>query len=278
MNEVYDLHCHSHFSDGALSPTELVQRAHENAVTHLALTDHDTMAGIAEAQAAVANNQLPLQIVPGVEITCRWQQHEIHLMGLNVQADSPELQELLAQQQQKRRDRYAGMCAKLNRAGINVQPPLAEALTMPTRKHLADALVAGEWVTSFEMAFRRYLAKGQQAYVQAEWVSLEAAIATIKAAGGTAVLAHPHAYKLSNKWLRRLLHEAKEQGLDGLEVAIGAQSPGNRLALATFAQEIGLLASSGSDFHAPGRWRELGKNLCLPEGCMPIWTQWQTIH
>ncbi|MDT7524522.1 MULTISPECIES: PHP domain-containing protein [Idiomarinaceae] len=275
MTLCYDLHCHSNYSDGGLTPADLVARAHHYGVTHLAITDHDTIDALPAARAAITQQQLPLTLVNGVELTCRWQQHEIHLVGVNFDAEDDKLRQLLAQQQQVRRDRYAGMVAKLAKAGIAIEPPLAEQLTMPTRKHLAEALLEGGWVSSFEAAFRRYLGKGQQAYVAAEWVDLATAIATIKAAGGSTVLAHPHAYQLSNKWLRRLLQDAKADNLDALEVAIGAQSPGHREALATFASEIGLLASAGSDFHNPGRWRELGKNLCLPAHCVPIWNTWQ---
>lgn len=274
MTDVYDLHCHSNFSDGTLSPAELVSRAVENGVTHLALTDHDSVAGLEAAQTAIAQQKMPLQLINGTEVTCRWEQFEIHVVGLNFDRNAQSVQQLLNAQQAKRRQRYQAMVDKLHKAGITIQPPLAQEMTMPTRKHLADALVNEGWVSSFETAFRRYLGKGQLAYVATEWATLADAAAAIKAAGGVSVIAHPHAYKLSNKWLRRLLNEAKIDGIDGVEVAIGAQAPGDREALATFAEDIGLLASAGSDFHLPGRWRELGKNLCLPERCVPIWSQW----
>ncbi|WP_233340216.1 PHP domain-containing protein [Pseudidiomarina tainanensis] len=270
----YDLHCHSYYSDGALSPADLIQRACEQGVTHLALTDHDSVDGVSEAQAFIEQHRLPIELIVGTEITCSWEGFEIHLVALNFNADASSMKELLMQQQQCRRDRYQAMVAKLHKAGIDVQPPMAQAMTMPTRKHLADALVDGGWVCSFETAFRRYLGKGQQAYVATQWVTLADAVTAVAAAGGVTVIAHPHAYQLSNKWLRRLLTHAKDVGVTGVEVAIGTQSPGQREALATFAEEIGLAASVGSDFHYPARWRELGKNLCLPERCVPIWTLW----
>ncbi|MBY6064717.1 PHP domain-containing protein [Pseudidiomarina sediminum] len=274
MSECYDLHSHSHYSDGELAPAELVSRAAEHGVTHLALTDHDTVSGLAAAHAAVQQQGLALTLINGVEITCGWQGFEIHLMGLNIDPKHPELQQLLQAQQQLRCNRYEQMLAKLHKAGIDVQPPLAAEMTMPTRKHLADALVEQGWVKDFATAFRRYLGKGQQAYCATEWCDLATAIQVIRAAGGHSALAHPHAYQLSNKWLRRLLQEAKDYGLDGVEVAVGQQSPGQRMALATMAQELGLKASAGSDFHGPRPWRELGKNLCLPANTVPIWQQW----
>ncbi len=262
-------------SDGVLSPSELVQRAAHFGVQQLAITDHDTIAALAPARAAVAELQLPLQLITGVELTCRWQNHEIHLVALNFDPQHQGLQQLLTQQQQQRRDRYAAMVARLDYLGLAIIPPAVQQLTMPTRKHLADALVEQGKVSSVEAAFQRYLGAGKLAYIKAEWVSLEQAIAVVKAAGGCSVIAHPHAYQLSNKWLRRLFSEGKAAGLDAIEVATGAQAPGQREALGLMAVELELAASVGSDFHAPLRWRELGKNLCLPPSCVPIWTQWQ---
>ncbi|CAB0150398.1 5'-3' exoribonuclease [Pseudidiomarina piscicola] len=275
MSTLYDLHCHSHFSDGELAPEELVQRAAAHGVTHLALTDHDTVAGLADAEAAITTHELDIELINGVEITCSWQNFEIHLVGLNVDPHHPALLELLASQQQLRHERYQYMLSKLHKAGIEVTPPLSADLTMPTRKHLAEALVEQGWVKDFDSAFKRYLGKGQQAYCATEWCDFAQAIDAVHAAGGSAVLAHPHAYQLSNKWLRKLLREAKSDGLDGVEVAISQQSPGQRLALATMAKELGLAASVGSDFHGPRPWRELGKNLCLPPDTVPIWQNWQ---
>lgn len=274
MSQVYDLHCHTHLSDGLLSPAELVQRAAHFGVQQLAITDHDTIAALAPARAAIAEQQLPLQLINGVELTCRWHNHEIHLVALNFDAHHAGLLELLAQQQQQRRDRYAAMVARLDYLGLAIEPPAVQQLTMPTRKHLADALVEQGKVSSVEAAFQRYLGSGKLAYIKAQWVELEQAIEVVKAAGGSSIIAHPHAYQLSNKWLRRLFGEGKDAGLDGIEVAIGAQAPGQREALALMAKELDLAASVGSDFHAPLRWRELGKNLCLPPSCVPIWTQW----
>jgi len=272
---IYDLHCHTTQSDGALTPTELVRRAHEKGVDVLAITDHDSMAAVAEAEHVIASDGLALQLVTGVEITCRWQQHEIHLLGLNLDPSAPELVALLSAQQQKRQQRFTQMLAKLANAGIDVQQECAGIEGMPTRKHIADAMLNKGVITSFDAAFRRMIGKGQFAYVQAEWCALEDAIAVINAAGGDAIIAHPHAYQLSNKWLRKLFTQAKDAGVSGLEVAIGQQSPGDRAALAGFAKDYELYASAGSDFHAPKPWRELGKNLCLPDGCVPIWSKWQ---
>lgn len=270
----YDLHCHSNYSDGTLSPEALVLRAAERGVTHLAVTDHDTIAGLPSALHAIQHHQLDLKLIPGVEITTRWEDFEIHLVALQFDEQSDQLNALLQQQQQRRLVRFEGMLAKLHKAGLPVTVPAFNEAQMPTRKHLADALVEQDLVSSFEGVFRRYLGKGQLAYIKAEWIDLETAIATVAAAGGVSIIAHPHAYQLSNKWLRRLLTEAKLAGVSGMEVAVGQQSPGQREALATFATELELYASAGSDFHYPSNWRDLGKNIVLPEGCVPIWEHW----
>ena len=275
MSLIYDLHCHTNLSDGVLSPAELVQRAAHFGVQQLAITDHDTIAALAPARAAITEQQLSVNLINGVELSCRWHNHEIHLVALNFDPEHADLLRLLAQQQQQRRERYAAMVARLDYLGLAIMPPEVDQLTMPTRKHLADALVAQGKVSSVEAAFQRYLGAGKLAYIKAQWVELEQAIAAVKAAGGSTVIAHPHAYQLSNKWLRRLFSEAKAAGLDAIEVAIGAQAPGQREALALMAKELELAASVGSDFHAPLRWRELGKNLCLPPSCVPIWAKWQ---
>ena len=268
----YDLHCHSVYSDGVLTPQQLVYRAVERELNYLAITDHDSIAGFAEAEQVIRSEQPQLRLITGVELTCQWQGFEIHLVGLNFDPSSLELQQLLALQQQRRRERFAAMLAKLKHIGFVLElDAMLESATMPTRKHIADALVESGQVSSFDGVFRRYLGKGQQAYIKPEWCDLETAISAVQRAGGKTAIAHPHAYKFSNKWLRRLFSEAKEFGLDAIEVALSQQAPGQRDALAGFAKDLELACSVGSDFHAPRPWRDLGKNLCLPAGCMPIW-------
>lgn len=270
----YDLHCHSTHSDGSLSVSELLHRACEQKVEMLALTDHDSINGLAEGRDVIEQNDLPLTLINGVEISCEWHQFEIHLVGLNFDAENEVLNRLLEAQQHRRKERFHAILEKLFQRGIRVTE--AECLTegMPTRKHIADAMVKKGIVNKVQQAFDRYIGKGSSAYVKPGWCSIPEAIEAIHAAGGSTVLAHPHGYKLSNKWLRRLLVDAKENGLDGMEVSLCQQTAGHREALAAMSQEYGLLASQGSDFHHPGHWRELGKNLCLPAHCVPIWTHW----
>ncbi|MCA1768276.1 MAG: PHP domain-containing protein [Idiomarina sp.] len=208
------------------------------------------------------------------EISCRWESFEIHVLGLNFNPDNEHLKNLLAQQQQRRHERFSAILEKLEKRGVMLSAEECHVDGMPTRKHIADTLVEKGIVSHPQKAFDHYIGKGSSAYVTPQWCDIPEAINAIHKAGGQAVLAHPHGYKMSNKWLRRLLVEGKEWGLDGMEVSLSQQSPGHRDALAKMSQQYDLLASQGSDFHYPGNWRELGKNLCLPADCVPIWEHW----
>ncbi len=269
-----DLHCHSNYSDGQLAVDELLQRAVANDIDVLAITDHDTVDGSLAAADYLQRQPLPLTLVGGVELSCQWHAFEIHIVGLNVDCHHSALQQLLQRQQQAREQRFTQMLEKLEKRGVMLTREECRISAMPTRKHIADALVEKGVVERPQQAFDRYIGKGNSAYVKAQWCDIETAIAAIHAAGGDAVLAHPHAYKLSNKWLRKLCQEAKSWGLDGIEVSISQQPLGQRNALAEFATDYQLKASQGSDFHHPNGWRDLGKNLCLPEQCVPIWSEW----
>jgi len=271
---VYDLHCHSTHSDGSLSVSELLHRACEQEVDVLAITDHDCVDGLPEANSLIAQESLPIKLINGVEISCRWHSFEIHIVGLNIDPEEGQLKALLNEQQQRRYDRFDAMLEKLYQRGVSLSAEDCQADGMPTRQHSADAMVRKGTVSKPQQAFDRYIGKGSSAYVKPEWCNIPEAIDAIHSAGGKAVLAHPHGYKMSNKWLRKLLVEGKEWGLDAMEVSLCQQSPGHRDALAKMSREYGLLASQGSDFHYPGNWRELGKNLCLPADCVPIWEHW----
>lgn len=270
---IYDLHSHSTASDGTLTPTELVARAVEQGVDVLALTDHDTVAGVAEAK-KVAETQ-PLRLISGVEISILWQEKSIHLAALNVDETSPALLALLAKQAEMRQARAEKIGEKLAKAGIPNAYEGAKALASGevTRAHYARFLTAEGYVRDAEQAFRRYLSQGKPAYVKPIWCSLEEAIDVTHQAGGLICVAHPLRYKMTATWIRRLIAAFKQAGGDGLEVAGCAQTPDQRQLLTRWANEFDLYASAGSDFHYPAGWIELGRGLSLPSECKPIWTQ-----
>ncbi|MCC5878705.1 MAG: PHP domain-containing protein [Idiomarina sp.] len=277
-----DLHCHSTASDGSLTPAELVQRAHQMQVNVLALTDHDTVAGISAAQAAIAelNGGHPLKLISGIEFSCRWEGFEIHILGWHFDPEHPQFQALLAGQAEARQARAQLIMDKLIAQGVEraalagVQAKQQQAGELVTRKHVADALVAAGYANTIDDAFKKYLGKGQCAYVTPQWCSIETAVETIQAAGGLSGLAHPLAYDLSSKWLKRLISYFKDVGGDALEVASGQQAPHQREALADLAEQFELKASVGSDFHFVSRWRELGHQLKLPDKSQPVWANW----
>lgn len=268
----YDLHSHSTASDGVLSPSELVQRALDNQVEMLALTDHDTVAGIAEARHFAADK--PIRLIAGVEISILWEGKSIHLAALNVDENHPALVELLARQQRLRDERAVEIGEKLAKAGIPNAYEGARRLATGevTRAHYGRFLVEQGYVKHIEQAFKRYLGMGKSAYVKPIWCSLEEAVQATHQAGGVICIAHPLRYKMTARWIRRLIVDFKQAGGDGIEVAGCAQTPDERQLLARWATEFDLYASGGSDFHYPAGWIELGKGLDLPQSCKPIWS------
>lgn len=272
-----DLHSHTKASDGQLTAKELVGRAANRQVDILAITDHDTVAGLAEARQTISDEKLKLTLINGIEITSNWLNHEIHLVGVNINPSHPALTALIETQQEKRESRAIEMGRRLGKANMPGVYEAAKILAGEgaiTRAHFARHLVEIGAAPTFAKVFDKYLSRGNTGYVPHHWVDLDKAIAVIHQAGGQAILAHPNHYDLSNKWMRRLFTEFKQLGGDAMEVAMGQQSPQMRLQLAMWSVEYGLLASQGSDFHFVGRWRDVGKALHLPEIANPIWSDW----
>lgn len=274
MSLTIDLHTHSTASDGALPPAELAAYLAERGVQAWALTDHDCIEGLAEAQQA--SQGLGLDFYNGVELSLCWQNLAVHVVGLGFNADCPALAEQLDQQSQRRQQRARAMAERLAAAGIagiyQRACELAGNDRAIGRPHLARALVADGYCKQESEAFRRYLGQGKRAHVGIEWPTLEQGIEWLHQAGGKAVLAHPHRYGLSAGKLRRLLNAFVEAGGDAMEVVCG-NLPADRIRhLGSLAQKRKLLASVGSDLHSPEqRWLRPGQLSVLPEGCQAIW-------
>ena len=272
-----DLHSHTTASDGQLTPAELVNRAENRQVHILAITDHDTTDGLTEAQKTIDDKGFKLTLINGIEITTNWFNHEIHVVGVNIDPKSPSLIELIEAQKEKRESRAMEMGRRLAKANIEGAYEGAKALAGEgniTRAHFARFLVEKNVAPTFAKVFDKYLSRGNTGYVPHNWIDIHIAIKVIHEAGGQAILAHPNHYKLSNKWMRRLFTDFKALGGDAMEVAMGQQSPQMRLQLAMWSQEYDLLASQGSDFHFVGPWRDLGKSLFLPDIAKPVWADW----
>lgn len=277
---LYDLHSHTLASDGLLTPEALVQRAVAMRVGVLAITDHDCVTGVAPAQEAVARLALPLHIVPGIEASTCWENHEIHIVGLNITTMHPVMVSFLAQQSETRQARAEMIAERLAKAQI--PDALAGARRhaaggILTRGHFARYLIEIGKAENMAQVFKHYLARGKTGYVPPQWCTIKQAIDAIHHSGGYAVLAHPGRYGLSAKWLKRLIAHFKEAGGDAMEVAQCQQAPDERSQLAQYARDNGLAASQGSDFHQPCPWIELGRKLWLPAGVEPVWERFPVL-
>jgi 3',5'-nucleoside bisphosphate phosphatase len=273
MFDLIDLHTHSNHSDGTVAPRQLVALAAARQVKVLALTDHDTTAGLQEAQSAAG--ETAMQFIRGVEITAGWRGQELHVVGLGIDPVNADLVAHLAQLLDLRRSRVTAIGERLRKSSsfrdIDPTAGLLASAAVPTRTHIARAIVAMGLATTTQDAFDRWLGRGCKGYVPQEWPALAAAIAAIRAAGGHAVLAHPHRYRISSGVLDALCGEFRECGGSGIEVSLPATSPNDAARLASLARKHALAGSVGSDFHEPGLpWRPLGRFAKLPEGIEPM--------
>lgn len=274
MTLLYDLHTHSTASDGTLSPSALVARAAEKGVRRLALTDHDTFAGQAEAGAAA--DQAGIDLVAGIELSVRWNNRELHMLGLWVDPEEATLSGLVARQAGAREARARKMGKKLDKAaGLAESYERACALAgseVPGRPWFARVLVERGRARNMQHAFNRFLKQGQSGFVATPWVDLDEAVAAVRAAGGIAVIAHPTRYGLTRRKLRQLLRDFTDAGGQGLEAAMPGMTRQQHELVAECLRDFDLAASGGSDFHSPEQlWLELGKLPELPAGVTPVW-------
>ena len=267
---IYDLHSHSTFSDGDLSPDELFSRAAEKGVSHLALTDHDTVAGL--DQATNAAQKYKLTLIPGVEISCLWQDSEIHILGLNIDPNNTSLQKGLQNQREIRITRFQKMVDKLKQSGINGTEKIVNSYA--NGEHVGRPTVAKFLVDSGHCDYKeayQSLGKGGKFYTHSNWIYMEHAVKWINESGGLAVIAHPDGYNLNLPSLRHLIRNFKEAGGAGIEVCYGACSKKTINRCGDLAKQYTLYGSSGSDFHRPALGIELGRLKPLPRGVEPVW-------
>ena len=272
-----DLHMHSTASDGELAPAQLVSRAHANGVCMMALTDHDTIAGQAEAKAAAES--LGIHYISGVEISVSWGGETLHIVGLNFDADHPDLSQALSAIQSGRAERARLMAQGLIDHGL---PDLLEAAKTHARNpeligrtHFGRAMVQAGICSEINEVFQRYLTPGKPGYTPHQWASLTQAVSVIRAAGGTAVLAHPARYRLNAMAQWALIQEFKALGGLGIEVVTGSHTQQEARRYQQVAVEHGLFASRGSDFHGPDESRiDVGCVPPLPDATRPVWHGW----
>ncbi len=271
-----DLHAHSTASDGLLSPEALVAAAHAAGVQLFALTDHDTLAGQQRAQAEA--KRLGMGYVTGVEVSAQWRGRSVHILGLNIALDSPELCQLLAEQALVRERRAQVIGERLAKAGWPGAYDAAKTYAGSAdiaRPHFARHLIAVGAVKDMDQAFKRFLGEGKLGDVKAIWPDVHQSVSAIVAAGGRAVLAHPLKYDLTRRKLIELLRVFQTAGGQGMEVVSGYQAPPATAQMAGLCRELGLLASCGSDFHAPqAPWQALGAFGTLAADLTPVWHDW----
>lgn len=270
-----DLHVHSNASDGTLSPTEVVELAASLSLSAIALTDHDTLAGIREAQAAallLSDSENPIRIIPGTEISAAYNQKDIHILGLFLDIDNRPLKEALQTALIKREERNEKMAANLRSAGIDItveKLKASEGEAVLTRAHFAKYMTEHRYTKTTKEAFDKFLNDSSPYYVPREYLTPEKAISLIHQAGGLAVLAHPLLYKYNLEQLDEMITHLAGYGLDGIEAIYSMNTGFDEGIVRRFANRYNLVMTGGSDFHGknkPDIALGSGKgNLQIPE-------------
>jgi predicted metal-dependent phosphoesterase TrpH len=269
-----DLHSHSRFSDGTLSPTALAQRANRKGVELWALTDHDEVIG--QAEAAAAAQSLGMDYLTGVEVSVTFAGETVHIVGLGFDASHDELNAGLASTRSGRLVRARAMADGLQQVGLaGAFEGALRYVSNPalvSRTHFARWLVESGVCADTNSVFRRYLTEGKPGFVPHRWAGLGDAVHWITQAGGVAVIAHPGRYKLTVNEEFALFSEFKAHGGQGVEVLTGSHGHADVNKYSGMALEFGLLASRGSDFHSPEESRiDLGALPDLPGSLTPVW-------
>jgi 3',5'-nucleoside bisphosphate phosphatase len=267
-----DFHTHSHFSDGVLAPAALVERARTRKVGTLALTDHDTIAGLGEAREACT--AAGIRFVPGVELSATWRGQTIHIVGLQVDEShagfNSHLNAVLARRQTRLKEIGDRLEKRARLPGRELAARAASA-TAPTRMHLARLLVEGGHARDTQEAFDRWLNRDKAGHVPAEWPAFAGAMGVLRDSSAIPVLAHPHRYRLSAGGLRELTAAFVQEGGAALEASMAGMSPNDADRIASLCRRFNLLASMGSDFHDPAvPWNPLGRWLKLAAGLEPV--------
>ncbi|HEX8523689.1 MAG TPA: PHP domain-containing protein [Tepidisphaeraceae bacterium] len=256
-----DLHCHSTASDGTLAPRDVVRLSRESNLSGLALTDHDTIAGVEEAEGAA--RELGITFLPGIEISCAFPTPgTLHMLGYGVDPQSAVLREMMRQLIEARDNRNPRIIAKLNQMGVAITMDEVEREaggTVIGRPHVAAVLVRKGYVSSIKNAFDKYLGQGAPAFFDKERLEPRRALELIAQSGGLAVLAHPIQLRASNDAeLERVVKDLVDLGLAGIETIHSDHDAAHIEKYARLADRFGLLQTGGSDFHGTNKTITLG--------------------
>ncbi|MCM1387361.1 MAG: PHP domain-containing protein [Bacillus sp. (in: Bacteria)] len=249
-----DLHVHSTKSDGTYTPKELVDYALQKNLAAFALTDHDSIDGLEEAVAYAKDK--PVEVVPGIEFSTKYEKKDVHVVGLYIRYDAPGFHDKLQSFVDSRTRRNIQMCRNLQQAGIDITYEklcLENPNAVITRAHYAAYLTKYGYVASRNEAFARYLGDNSPYFVPREKVTPSQAIALIHSAGGISILAHPPLYHMGKERLDNLVRKLKEDGLMGIETLYSSYSPQEQRDMFRLAKEYDLLPSGGSDFHGANK-------------------------
>lgn len=249
-----DLHVHTTASDGTMCPRDVVSLAAMQGLKAIALTDHDTMAGLQEA--GEAGELLGVTIVPGIELSTAYQGREVHLLGYFLDPEAKKLRDYMAWVQTARRTRNAKIVEKLQKKGFDVTMEQLEAAhpdATPGRPHIAARLVEIGAVDSVKEAFRRYLSEGRSCYVAREYIPFADGAQLIRDCGGVAVLAHPLQYGFDRAKLEKLIQDAAAAGVTGMEIYYTGYTQADMNKLFDLAEKYTLLPTGGSDFHGDNK-------------------------
>jgi len=248
----------------------------ERGITHLAITDHDTVQ--AHLQLTENNNSYAtekINIIKGIELSSQWNNMGVHIVGLNIDIHSTAITAAVKHQTQLRIERVKTIAKKLLQRGF---PDITQGAMILAgdgqvgRPHIAQHMVDEGLVSSVGQAFNKYLGAGKVGDISSVWPDLECVVEWINAAGGVAVLAHPSRYKMTRTKRRRLMADFSDAGGQAIEVCAGNQVPGVAEEMAAVCDEFGFHASVGSDFHNPDyKWVKLGQYPSLPKACRPVW-------
>ena len=262
-----ELHCHTTYSDGTLTPKELVQAAAKAGVQALAITDHDTIGGwdeaIAAAQSLTDSTGIPMEIIPGVELSVTYHGRSVHMLGFYPDPDA--LRPFLAKRLAGRRRRAEQMVEKLAALGYPITcpelvvpelsepelstPQMNQNSAAPGRPHIAKALLAAGYIDRLQDAFDRWIGEGKPAYVPYDELTVEDGLALLRSTGAITVWAHPWLYRGGN--VEEMVYEMVEAGLMGLEVYHPGHTPSQQDRLTALCRELGLIKTGGSDYHGP---------------------------
>ena len=268
-----DLHNHSYYSDGVLSPTEVVRLASKAECDLFSLTDHDTTDGIAEAQ--LEADKLNLNLVNGVEISALWRNMAIHILGLGIDINNDILQSGLEHNQKLRKERAKKIALGLWRSGIKDALEKTQSFSktdMLTRTHFAQMLISEGYCKDMKSVFRRYLTGKKPGGVRVEWEDFDEVVHWIHAAGGKAFIAHPFRYRMTHTKIKVMLNDFKCVLGDGMEVVTGTSSDEEIQLGDQWAGKYNLLATCGSDFHGwPNQRVHIGNLRDLPDPEKAVW-------